>query len=833
MNEAALSRISSLIKVEDDLLKIEGLRLQFVKEKTSIDVKLYHTTQEQIESVSSNLEKLKTSATKLGNIKANVDRINTIHEETVMNVREYDTLKSASSVYQTMMQVQNLYTDIANFRQYIEHINSMIETEFAAVSESIEYPLDNIYRIHFNVTQARNFLEYLEVETQALSDDTQSIIRRIVAPVRKMVRNFDDLLKEIVISITEAVKEGNLEMVTRIVRIIHYETIEDLKLVLNTNLKTVGAEAKKTANYSKYRAHPRNYKKFFYDKLEESLADTFNKCLDHFQQDSMMVYDNLGWLEDELIFADRTLTQLFPDDWQISEFIFTAYYNILHKFTMDIIHSSPPAEDLMQILMYDSHYNSFIVSLWGPEKMKKIKLKSILGDELKETVLDDYSKVIVTKMTEWNEVLIEQETAVFTNREEPPDSYSLSQTIEDIDEFDHPIFYEVMTDVYVLPDFKTTLSMLKEQADVAADSGYGKVLACVIENWSVCYIKRVEAYMQLIEEEISKYMSVYNNDHCLIKGSRARRLLRILPSKPEPTYDVENMTSDELAEISKPGLVEYLTALGNTYEINHERLEDKFLPKYLSKVHLTYQARIKEAFENTDLPSSDLNGMVIRALVDVIINDLTPALSTVFTSKWYDSERAQNSGELDMAQKIVKTIEEYMLEMRGYATYEMYNITFTVTLDSLMTAYLRIGYQNILNGDGKKIDPTAVKKHKSFAEAVNRDISVLFEGLDHLFSRKDVLYLVKSLSSLEFLTTLATCENVFEEVPEIWEHEILETYYDCSVEYVRGALLCRKDIDSKMVGPLIDRLQDIKEKYHQSVPAPENEVVTLNNFVYT
>lgn len=832
MNEAALSRISSLIKVEDDLQKIEGLRLQFVKEKTSIDVKLHHTTQEQIQSVVSNLEKLKTSVNKLGNIKANIDRINTIHEETVVNSREYDTLKSVTSVYQTMMQVQNLYTDIANFRQYIDHIESMIEAEFKAVNESIEYPIDNIYRIHFNVTQARNFSEYLEQESEMLSDDTQSIIRRIVTPVRKIVRGFDDLLKEIIISITEAVKEGNVEMVHKIVRIIEFEDTEDLKLVLNTNLDTTTQEQKRTANYSKYRAHFRHYKKFFFDKLEESLADTFDKCVDHFEKDPLLVYDNLDWLEDELIFVERTLALLFPPEWEISNFVFNAYYNILHKFTMDIINTNPPAEDLMRILMYDTHYNSFIVSLFGAEKVKATSTKSILGDELKETVLDDYLKVIVSKMTEWNEVLIAQEAEVFVNRDEAPDYYSLTQTIEVVDQYDHTESRDITSEVYVLPDFKTTLSMLKEQADVAADSGYGKVLVGVIENWSVCYIKRVEAYLRLIETEMQKYMSVYNNDHFLNKASRTKRFLRIQQPNSEPAYDVENMTAEELAKISKPGLVDYLVALGNTYEINHEKLTNKFLPKYQSKVHPTYQTRIQHAFEDTAIPEDELNALVTRALVDIVMNDLQPALSTVFTSNWYDNERNQNAGELNMAQKIVKTIEEYMLDMRGYATYEMYNFTFTVILDSFITTYLRIGYNNILHGDGKKIDPTAVKKHKSFAEAVSRDTGIFYHGLENLICSRDSLYLVKSLSSLEFLVTLATCENISEEVPEIWEHEILETYYDCSVEFVRGVLLCRKDTDSKTVDPIIERLIEIKDRYHQAVPVPEMHVITLSMFTY-
>lgn len=826
MSEAALSRISNFIKVEDDLQKIETLRTEFTREKTSNDVKLNHLTQLQIDSIVSNLEKLKASADKLANVKSNVEQINAIHDESITNSRDYDTLKNATAVYETMMQVQNLYADIANFRQYVEHIGNMIASEYDAVSQDIEYPLTNILRIHYNVTQARNFVDYLEDEVRGLLDDTQSIVRKIVAPMRKIVRSYDELLKEVIVSVTEAVKEGNEAMVNKIVRIIELEAGEDRKLALTQSLDLLSETTKRTMDYSQYRGRARNYHKFFYDKLEESLAETFSKCVEHFSHDAILVYDNLDWLEDELLFVERTLAPLFPVHWKISAFIHKAYFNLLHEFTMRIIQGLPPAEDMMRILAYDTHYAQFVTQLH--DKNKEFQ-RSILGEELKDSVLDDYSKVIVTKMTEWNDVLMKQEAQAFVNRSEAPDLYSYTQTLEDIDQFDHVVSFDVMTEVFVLLNFKTTLAMLKEQADVAADSGYGKVLVEVVENWAACYIRRIEAYKELIHDELAKYLSIYNNDGCLIKESKARRFLKI--SKPAPVQDIDNMTAEELSEILREGFVEYLTALGNTYEINGERLQDKFLPKYLSKVHSAYQGRIIKAFEDTLAPGMDLNALVIRTIVDIIINDLYPALSVVFTSKWYENGRVD--GDQTMAHKIVETIVEYMEELKGYATYDIYNLTFSVLLDQVMTNYLRIGYLNILHGDGRKIDPTATKKSKSFSEALNRDIGIIYESLDHLFSRKDAIYLVKSLSSLEFLIALATCESVEEDVPEIWEHEILETYYDCSVEYVRGALLCRKDVDAKSVGPIIERLSKIKDDYHASVPAPELAVVTLNGFSYT
>lgn len=828
MSDQALLRISNFIKVEEDLLKVASLRDQFLKDKASIDVKLSSTTQQQIESIISNLAKVKTAAEKLSNIKENVDRINGIHDESITNVKDYQTLRDALDILQRMLQTQNLYTDIANYRLYAEHIGNMIEAEYNAVSQDIEYPLYNLYRIHFNVTQARNLLDYLTQALVRLSDDTKSIVGRITAPIRKVVRLFDDLLKEIIISITEAVKEGNKEMVAKLVRVIQYEATEDAKLFLTQSLSLVPDDALKTTNYSGFRASQRNYHKFFYDKLEESLAETFNKCVEHFNEDPMDVYDNLSWLEDELVFVDRNLCDLFPASWLVEDFIHKTYFNLLHKFTLERINANPPAEDLMRILSYDSHYSSFIASLRSSKKLKK-EDRSILGEQLKESVLSDYMAVIVSKMQEWNQNLIRQEAIDFTMRLEP-DIYTYRQTFEDLDDHDNPISGDVITDVYVLPDFKTTLSMLTQQADAAGDSGYGKVLVGVIENWSLCYNKRVAAYMELIEGEMEKYMSVYNNEACLIKELKTKRFLR-MQSKPQPEYDLENMTEEQLAEISKPGLLEYLTALGNTYEINTDKLQESFLPKYKAKVHVTYQEKIEQAFEDTIVPSMDLNALVIRSATDIIINDLLPALSAVFTTKWFDSDSITDVLPVRM---IMDTVQEYMGELRGYASLDFYSLTFTVLIDTLMAQYLRIGYQNILHGDGKKIDRKSQKKLQLFGDALDRDIKIFFDGFNPILSGKDRAYLVKSLTALDFFLLLLNCENYKQDVPQLWENDILGTYYDCSVEYVRGALLCFKDVDDHEVLPLIEKLSQIQRAYQQSVPPPEQAraVVTLNNFSF-
>lgn len=829
MSEAALSRISNLIKYEDDLQKIESLRQQFQKEKKSTDVKLNTATQEQILSIVSNFAQLKTSADKLDSIKGNIDRINTMHDDAITNVKEYETIQRITTIHQTMMQVQSLYTDIANYRKFLDHINKMIDAELQVVVDDIKYPLVNIHRIHYNVTQARNLAEYLQVESTRLSDDVQLIVDKIVAPVRTTVRNFDTLLKEIVISITEAYKDGNSAMVYKLIQVLRYENDQDLRAVLREKLELLSADQMRCMDYATYRAKPRNYMKFFYDKLEESIKDTFSRCADHFE-DKMDVYDSLGWLDEELEFVVHSFDPLFPTSWKVADYIESVYYNELHKFTMRMINTNPPAEDLMRILDYDSYYAEMVSGLHSGDKEKSKKMqKSILGEELKASVLDDYMRVIILKMSEWNQNLMDSESKNFILRDIAPDTYSYSQSIEDLDAYDHLVTLDVTTDVYVLPDFKTTLQMLRDHADVAAKSGYGRVLVEVIEHWSKLYVQRIENFMNLVNEEVGKYMTLFNNDKFLIRESKAKRFFRFR-SQEEPELDLDAMSEEEIAAISKPGLNYYLTALANTYEINADRLQDKFMPSYMDKVHSLYRERIETAMTSTIGPSTELNANVVRAHADMIVNDLLPALSEVFKKSWYDDSKAQAAGEPNMAQLIVQTIAEAIDELKSFASYDLYTVTFSVTLDTFISTYIRIGFQNILHGDGKKIDPTATKKYKSFPEAISRDVGIFYEGLDPLFSRRDAMYLVKSLSAIEFLADMATFEHPFDEIPQFWEHEVLPSFADCSLDYVRGILLCRKDIDTKQIPSLMERLLAIQQLFQIHEEELDKQVGTLKGF---
>ncbi|KAG7195484.1 SNARE-binding exocyst subunit S6 [Scheffersomyces spartinae] len=839
MSDPASSRISNLLKTEDDLATLDKFRQEFVKEKENIDKQLSAMTELQISTIQRSFERLNELITKANAVKENLGYLNQTFDSTVKGLPHYDMMRQITHANQYLAQVSNIKDDIYLFKPRIKELDMLIQKEFSEMSQDIMYTAPNLLHIHYCLTQLRNFMDYLEAYLGRLSDDFKSILENIISPGKNVIRTFDDLLNECIISLTEAVKEGNVEIVYKVISLIEFESLEDLKVLIREQLigndEYSQSDTAILVDYTKYRWKRRNYRKFFYDRLEASLADTFNKCVDHFQLDRMLVYENLNWLEDELVFVHDSLAPIFPSSWNIAQFIESVYYNKLHRFTMEVINSDPPAEDLMKILAYDSHYSQFVTAIHVENNSKsKDKLasniqKSIIGEDLKNVVLEDYLKVIVGKMTEWNDNLMNQETITFQLRDQPPDSYSYTQFYEDEDENDQLLTYELVGEVFVLPDFKVPLTMIKEQADVAVESGYSKILVGVLENWSKNYIRRTHNFQRVVGEELEKYMSVYTNQKYLLKESKLKRWFKV-KKDDGGEFDIELMTAEEKAEVSKPGIIEYLTALANTYEINTDRLQDKFLPNYLDKVHSSFHTRIEKAFTDTLGPSTDLNAQIITSIVTIVINDLYSTLANVFSKAWYEEDEINGT---TLAHRIVETLTEYMAELRGYASYELYLVTWTILLDQFISRYIQFGYENILHGNGKKIDPQATKKYKSFSVAVTRDVTILFVELEHLFTRKDKAYLLSSLRAIEFLGDLGTCEAPLITIPQIWENEVLPAFHNCSIEYIRGVCMCRKDMDKTQVALLITHLERIQERFNQDVEPLEIPTMTLNEFSFS
>lgn len=817
MSDLALSKIGGLIKAPEDLSKLDEIRQQFAKEKSAVDVKLSTTTGIQITSVNNNLTQLNQTITSLEEIKGGIYKFQNTFDESVTSVKDYDLIRKMITINQYLNQVTSLYHDIRLLTGILESLNREITTETDLLKDDLRYPLPNILIIHYQYTQVRNLVDYLEMYSQSLSDDLQSIVYKITSPVRETIKAFDGLLTECIISITEAAKDHNFEILYKVVAIILWEDKEDVKLSMMQNLDLVKNDLNKS--YNMYRSKRRNYRKFFFERFKVFFEDTFNSCVDHYVNDKIGLYDSLQWLEDELTYVYNVLSPLMPKDWQFGAFTEKVFYDKLHQYTMDMINNEPPAEDILRILLYDKRFGDYLKQLDG-------SAKSIIGDDLKNTVLDDYLKNITNKMMEWNDILMKQETTYFSERLKEPDVYPFEQVVEDEQGPNNLVEMTIQIDSYVLPDFKTPLNMLKQQADVAAESGYSRILVEVIESWCNAYIARVENFQVVIDEEMDRYFTVFSNEKFLVKESKAKRLFKKRPT----VVNVDELSLEEQQNISRPGIIEYFGALANSFEISSESLTSKFINNYKEKVHTNYHVKISQAFESAVASSDSLNSDVCIAISNIIINDLYVELCKLFTKKWLEDGMKQ-TGDAMIATKLTDTIVEYLEEIRRYCIYTIYQSLCQIFLDNFVCVYLKIGFENILYGDGKKINPET-QGYKSFGSRAQKDAELVFEGLEHVFTNKDKRYLFSTLSAIDFLADLGMCPDPMEFIPNFWKYKILPVFYNCSTDYIKAVVYCRKDMDKTQWRTLEPILEEIKTKYHEEVEPPEFPVLTLDDFEF-
>ncbi|KAI3402586.2 SEC6 [Candida oxycetoniae] len=820
MSDVALSRIGSLIKTQDDIANVDSIRQQFIKEKLSIDVQLSTMTQLHFDSMMDNLSQMKDTLKKMTDIKGNLGKIQQIYKESVSVPKDNEIIRKMIIVNQFMNQTANLYNDISNFKSIVDSLKHAIMVEQEKMQQSLEYTMPQFLNIHFQYTQIRNFQDYLESYSQSSSDDLKSIVFRITSPTKELIRSFDNLLNECITSLTECTRENNLEILYKIVAMVIYEEQQDLKLQVSRSLKLDTSDINRS--YKTFRSRERHYKNFFFEKFRLYFQGTFDACIEYNANDPIALYDNLDWMQDEIVFVHDAMTPLFPPEWNFDTFVQNIFYDKLHQYTLDLINNEPAAEDILKILTYDKKYTDFIKSIGG----RSGTTSSIIGDDLKDTVLDDYMRNITTKMMEWNESLIKQESKVFIERSKAPDIYPYEQDIPDVDAANEPVIRHIEVSAFVLPDFKSPMIMMKEQADAASLSGNSKILLAVIENFCACYVERVLNFVNLVDEEMDKYFSFYNNFQFLVKTSKARRLFKKKPT----VLDVDSLTPEEQANLSREGLVEYLGALANSLEISNDILNNKFAITYKEKVHTSYHVRVTTAFSTTVDKSSALVSEICISVSNIIINDLYPILCHLFTKKWLEDGQRQTESVMMMT-LVAQTIAEYMAEARSYCIYTVYQVLFEIFLDKFVCTYLSIGFENILQGEGKRIDPKT-QGYKAFKSRIQSDAELLFAGLSDLFMEKDRHYLLSSLTAIELLADLGTCENPMENIPEQWKEFVLPVFYDCSLDYIKGVVLCRKDMSKSQWKTLEPILIEIKDDYHKKMEPPQVPVLTLDGFEF-
>jgi len=287
--------------------------------------------------------------------------------------------------------------------------------------------------------------------------------------------------------------------------------------------------------------------------------------------------------------------------------------------------------------------------------------------------------------------------------------------------------------------------MVNQQVDAAMESGQGTILSNVVTE--------VNRVMRGIQDQWTKLVETEYKKHA---------------EKPEEVPG---------------GLVEYIIALAND-QIKSADFAEALSARIEPLVSEKYRVVINERFNDAIDGYLDVAKKCTQTLIDIIFNDLKPAVKQLFQPAWYDGNMRQ----------IVETIRDYLTDYQTYLNPSLLELLVEDLLDTFLVTYLTgLAYTTKL-----KMPNATVRIREDISEAYSFFSTVKSaKDLESYFAVVDmVLSLLEASKSMVFLS--------------FWS---FAKVHGPNIAFVEGLMKARGDLDRSAVSEVMDSIKrKVKEE---------------------
>lgn len=320
----------------------------------------------------------------------------------------------------------------------------------------------------------------------------------------------------------------------------------------------------------------KNYRHKFLDVMKSTVQQSFEEYFLDNQHDFLGFIEGLGWVYKDIIRIKDDIEPLFPADDEITAFLVKAYHKSLNETLIKVVKSAPEAKVLLELHAWVKEYRVSMKELEIPPAW----IQPPLLDGKSQELIEDYVKLIVTKLDEWTINLMREETGQFTWRTREPEQAA-----------DGLFGMEGVVDFFQL---------VNQQCNLALDSNQGAVLTRVVTE-SAKVMRRVQdQWLKLLADEMKAQTE----------------------KKPEEVL---------------PGLVEYVMALANDQLKSAdyaEALSTRLEPLVSDKYKEVISARLNEAIDGY----IDVAKRCLSCLVQFVFHDVRVATKALITPSWYTEQ---------------------------------------------------------------------------------------------------------------------------------------------------------------------------------------------------
>ncbi|ORY31925.1 vesicle fusion-related protein [Naematelia encephala] len=569
----ATSALADILRQPDDLLKLGAYRKKLLKEKSSLDAKLQEGVKAQLDATRDALLKLQASRAAVALIREEMMAIEKL-KESEEGGDAFDKITRVSTIHRNFAQTTKMVNNLRSMSDKVDNIASRLDSD-RNQPQGPYGPSPNLLPIHYQLQQ----LEAFRNETMHQAKKTDQAEREILAQwfekLDKVGADFEAWLWMIASGVVDLARKGNGGTVVRLLKIVEFEGKEDEKAVAMRLVRRV-ANTDAASKFKSMQANARvikNYRHKLLDAMTAAIKRSFDEHYEKNQYDLLSFIDGLSFMYKDIIRIKDDVEPLFPPDYEILAYLVKAYHRILNETLRKIVDSAPEAKVLLELHAWIKEYR---------QSMKELELPSAwlqppLLDGKSQDLIEDYVKLIVTKLDEWTANLMAQETGKFQWRTREPEQFE-----------DGQFGMEGVVDFFQL---------VNQQCDLALDSNQGAVLARVVTE-SAKVMRRVQQEWLKIVAEEARFQ---------------------VEKKPEEVPG---------------GLVEYVIALANDQLKSAdyaEALSTRLEPLVSDKYKAVISARMNEAIDGY----LDVAKQCTSSLVTFVFNDLRTATRQLITPQGY------------------------------------------------------------------------------------------------------------------------------------------------------------------------------------------------------
>jgi len=571
---SASAAIGEVLRQPDDLVKLSAFRNKLMKEKATLDAKLQEGVRQQLDATREALVRLQDSRAAAAMIREEMIEVEKLKRDKDEG-EAFQKITRVSGIHRSFAQTAKMVTQLQSMADKVDHLAAMLQEDQAA---GVISACPNLLPIHFQLQQLEAFRNETMHQAQRSNKEDRQILTQWFAPLDHVGKEFEEWLWAISGNIVELARQGFGGTVVRLLKIIEFESKEDEKAVALRLVRKVGG-VDTASKFRSMQANARvikNYRHKMLETMESSIKGKFEYHLELAGDDKMAFIESLAFIYKDIIRIKDDVEPLFPEDYEIVKWLIKKYHTTLNTVLRQVVDSAPEAAVLLHLHAWTKEYRQSMKELEIPKEW----LQPPLLDGRAQDLLEDYVRLIITKLDEWTKNLQAEEASKFKTRTEAPESGA-----------DGLFGMDGVVDFFQL---------VNQQIDLALDSNQGAVLARVVTE-SAKVMRRVQAeWVALMTQEARNQFE----------------------KKPE--------------EVTT-GLVEYVVALANDQlkaADYVEALQQRLEPLVSEKYRLGITEDLNGALDGY----LDVAKRCTSTLVEFVFNDIRPATRALITPQWYSEQ---------------------------------------------------------------------------------------------------------------------------------------------------------------------------------------------------